>query len=65
MKKYFKIKTIKKKDTITEEEKDKYIYVNDKKSLLKNCLQSIKDNNSVTPLPLTIYHSGLGGTWSF
>ena len=35
MKKYFKIKTIKKKDTITEEEKDKYIYVNDKKVYLK------------------------------
>ena len=56
---------LKKTDIITEEEKDQFIYVNDKQSLRKNCLEFIKDNNSLSPLPLTIYHSGLGGTWSF
>jgi hypothetical protein len=38
-----------------------YIKVNDKQSLRKNCLDSMDKASK----PLTIYHSGLGGTWTF
>ncbi len=56
---------LKKTSEVKEDEKNDYIFVNDKQSLRKNCLEHINKNNLVNPKPLTIYHSGLGGTWSF
>lgn len=56
---------LKKTEKIKGKQKKKYIYVNDKQSLRKNCLKEMHMNPSVKDKPLTIYHSGLGGTWSF
>lgn len=56
---------LKKTSEVTEEEKKDYIFVNDKQSLRRNCMEYINSNSLVTPKPLTIYQSGLGGTWSY
>lgn len=56
---------LKETDKILNKNKKKYVYVNEKQSLRKNCLNEMYFNPSVEEKPLAIYHSGLGGTWSY
>lgn len=56
---------LKKPEDLTESEKQNYIRVNDKQMLRKDCLEYIRHNPLEGVEPLTVYNSGLGGTWSF
>lgn len=56
---------LKKTETLQENETRDFIQTTPNVSLRKNCLEYIKSKNLLTPTPLVIYHSGLGGTWSW